>query len=176
VNVRLWTNLALAAALFAATPILPLRADDGVNVKQIPTGDPEMAAAAAKARTGLDDFLTRLESPPPGTEGYSVKIGMKDDGDGVIMSGDANLEGGEYFWIGDIVRDGDKYRGTLSNEPQFVRNLQKGQPITFARQNIFDWMYFDNGRMKGNATSCPLLMRSAPEELAFYRDNYGLEC
>jgi uncharacterized protein YegJ (DUF2314 family) len=176
VNVRLWTNLALAAALFAATPSLSLRAEDDVNVKQIPTGDSEMASAAAKARSGLDDFLAKLENPPSGTEAYSVKIGMKDDGDGIIMSGDANLDGGEYFWIGDIVKDGEGYRGTLNNEPQFVRNLRKGQPITFGRNNIFDWMYFEDGKMKGNATSCPLLLRSAPEELAFYRDNYGLEC
>lgn len=175
-NIRLWTKLALAAALLTAVPAASLHAQDSANVKQIPTGDPAMAAAAAKARAGLEDFLAKLESPPPGTEGYSVKIGMKDDGNGVVMSGDQNLEGGEYFWIGNIVRDGDGYRGTLSNEPQFVRNLRKGQDINFASANIFDWMYFDNGKMKGNATSCPLLKRSAPEEMAFYRDNYGLEC
>jgi uncharacterized protein YegJ (DUF2314 family) len=174
VNVCLWTRLALAATLVAAAPLATLHADDSSNIKQIPVGDPEMAAAAAKARAGLDDFLAKLDSPPAGTQAYSVKIGIIDSGDSFAYTKGGDKS--EFFWIGNIRRDGDGFTGTLGNEPAIVRNVRTGQELTFAKDDIFDWMYIRDRKIVGNITSCPLLLRGPKEELEFYRQNYGLKC
>ena len=173
-KVRLWTRSVLAAALLAAAPVVILHAEDSANLKQIPAGDPEMAAAAAKARVGLDDFFAKLDSPPPGTQNYSVKIGIIDKGDGIAFT--KSEAGAEYFWVGNLRREGDGFVGTLGNEPQVIRNVRMDQDLTFAKDDVFDWMYIKDNKIVGNITSCPLLLRGPKEELEFYRDTYGLEC
>jgi uncharacterized protein YegJ (DUF2314 family) len=176
VTIRFWISTALAALLLGAIPVSSAFAQDSGNLKFIPTGDPEMAAAAAKARAGLDDFLARLDNPPAGTENYSVKIGIVDKGDGIALTGMESIDGVEYFWIGNIRREGDGFLGTIGNEPQVVRNARMGQEIRFARDDIFDWMYFRDNKIVGNITACPLLLKGSKEELEFYRTTYGLEC
>jgi uncharacterized protein YegJ (DUF2314 family) len=177
VTIPLWTGIALTALLLGTiTPISVALAQDSGNLKHIPTGDPEMAAAAAKARAGLDDFLTKLDSPPAGTENYSVKIGIVDKGDGIALTGMESVDGVEYFWVGNIRREGDGFLGTIGNEPQVVRNARMGQEISFVKNDIFDWMYFRDSKIVGNITACPLLLKGSKEELEFYRTTYGLEC
>jgi uncharacterized protein YegJ (DUF2314 family) len=174
VNIRLWTRLALATTLLAAAPLAVVRAEDSNNLKLIPTGDPEMAAAAAKARAGLDGFLAKLDNPPAGTQNYSIKIGIVDKGDGIAFT--KSQAGAEYFWVGNIRHEGENFVGTLGNEPKIISNARMGEEISFARDDIFDWMYIKDNKIVGNITACPLLLKGPKEELEFYRQNYGLEC
>lgn len=163
-------------ALILSACALPARAEEPANLKFIPQNDPEMAAAAAKAQSGLDDFLAKLDSPPAGTENYSVKIGIVDYGDGFALTGLKSVENVEYFWLGNLQRTSDGFRGTIANQPGVVRNVSAGQEIAFTKGDIFDWMYIKGGKIVGNVTACPILLRGPKEELEFYRQNYGLEC
>ena len=146
------------------------------SLKSVPTNDPEMAAASAKARSGLDEFLRMLDNPPDGTTDYSVKIGIVDQGDGFALTGLTSVENVEYFWIGNLERATSGFVGTISNDPGVVRNVRAGQRIVFGRSDVFDWMYIDNGKIVGNVTACPILLRGPKEELEYYRQNYGLDC
>ena len=155
--------LAGAAAAQAQSALDRARRDEIVSV---PRGDPAMEAAFAKARATLDDFLKVLTAPPPDTYGFAVKIPIR-DGREV-----------EYFWVIDIERDGDRFRGQINNTPRTVRTVRNGEVIAFARADIHDWMYVDDARrrMMGNFTLCALLTREKPDEAAQMKRRFGLTC
>src|SRR5688572_17692085 len=81
--------------------------------------DPAMRAAFEKARAGLDGFLALLDKPPPGTRLYAVKL--------LVRNGDK----GEYFWITDLKRNGDRFTGQLNNTPRSVATVREGQIMEF---------------------------------------------
>lgn len=166
----------LPAALILAASLTTAPAEEPDNLKFIPRNDPEMIAAADRAQAGLDDFLTKFDNPPAGTENYSVKVGIVDQGDGFALTGRKSVENVEYFWLGNLQRTSDGFRGTITNQPGVVRNVSAGQEIAFTKGDIFDWMYIKGGKIVGNVTACPILLRGPKEELEFYRQNYGLEC
>jgi uncharacterized protein YegJ (DUF2314 family) len=176
VNIRKFFGIFLSVALILAACLTVARAEEPANLKFIPLNDPEMAAAAAKAQSSLDDFLAKFDSPPAGTEHYSVKIGIVDDGNGFALTGLKSVENVEYFWLGSLQRNKDSFRGTIANQPGIARNVREGQEITFSKSDIFDWMYIENGKMIGNATACPILLRGPRNELEWYRQNFGFEC
>ena len=170
------STLILSCLLMTAAASPHAAADASDTLRYIEKGDPDMAKALAKAQAGLDDFLATFDNPPAGTENYSVKIGIVDQGDGFALTGLKSVDNVEYFWIGNLKRTDDGFSGTLANEPGVVRNIRAGQEITFAKGDIFDWMYIRDRKIVGNVTSCPILLRGPAEELQYYRDTLGLEC
>ncbi len=160
------TALALAAAVLAGSTVragLLDAARDG-RVVMVPSGDPAMTAAFAKARASLDGFLARLASSSPGAEGYAIKIPIGDRGEV------------EYFWLIDLTQNGDKLSGVVNNRPETVRNVEKGQTIAFRKSDVVDWMYFDKGKMIGNFTACAMLSKESVQTRASFRREYGLDC
>ncbi|WP_375463558.1 DUF2314 domain-containing protein [uncultured Methylobacterium sp.] len=63
------------------------------------------------------------------------------------------------------------------NTPRFVGNVRKGQRVDFARADIVDWMYVQDGRLKGNFTACVLLAKETDTRArdAFLR-KLGMDC
>lgn len=123
--------------------------------------DPDMRAAFRKARASLAQFLALAELPRPGMEGFAVKIALSDGCEP------------EYFWIHPFSRSGKAFTGLLDNTPQTIGGVTKGDRITFASADIVDWMYFENGRMRGNFTAQALL--KTPEEREAFRKRFGLD-
>jgi uncharacterized protein YegJ (DUF2314 family) len=182
-NDRTWAvRVALARLIAAALSLVPLcgiasaqtaldraRQDKTVSV---PTGNAAMEAAFAKARATLDDFLALLDKPPPNTDVYTVKLRIVDPGNRAV----------EYFWVGDLIRNGDGFSGRIDNTPRSVTNVRQGQVVRFTRAEIYDWMFVDhnfiNGkrRMVGNFTLCAILTREKPEEAAAVKRETGLVC
>jgi uncharacterized protein YegJ (DUF2314 family) len=126
--------------------------------------DPTMAAAMAKARTTLPDFLALSAAPKPNTETYAVKVAVHQGDDA------------EYFWITPFTNVNGVFSGTINNTPRMVKTVKLGETITFRQSDIVDWMYIDGGKMKGNYTACALL-RSAPKsEVDEFKKRFGLDC
>lgn len=168
-------RMKIAAAVFAATiPVLSACADDSLlersrndDVQTVEKDDPAMLAAFDKARATLDDFLARAAAPAAGTDGYSLKVAVR-DGEQV-----------EYFWVAPFeVLGGDRFSGTLANTPRLVTTVREGQTIEFRRADIHDWTYFSVSakRMYGNFTACAMLVHESPEDAAAFRREYGLRC
>jgi uncharacterized protein YegJ (DUF2314 family) len=166
----------LLFAIFLTATIPAARAEEPDNLKFIPLNDPDMAAAVAKAQSTLDAFLAKFDNPPEGTDYYSVKVGIVDNGEGYALTGLKSVENVEYFWLGGLKRTKDGFTGAIANRPGIARNVSEGQEIAFSKGDIFDWMYIKDGKMIGNATACPLLLRAAQNEREWYRQNFGFEC
>ena len=131
----------------------------------IPDDDPDMAKAMIHAKSTLSEFLALKAKPTDTQQNFSIKI--------AIVDGDNK----EFFWIGRFqeVSSGN-YIGTLDNEPRTVKNVTNGQQINFKKDDIVDWLYIENGNMKGNFTACALLKREPVADQEEFKRAYGLEC
>ena len=54
--------------------------------------------------------------------------------------------------------------------------LKMGQSITFAQSDIVDWLYIENGMMRGNYTACALLKSAPKNEAEEFKKTFGLNC
>ncbi|RWX13763.1 DUF2314 domain-containing protein [Rhizobium hidalgonense] len=151
-------------------------ADDNPNVQMIAPGDPAMAKAHEKSKRQLDGFLEKLRSPPPGTENYSIKLGFTDKAEGVALTTDQMAPNVEFMWVYQIEASGDHFTALLGDTPEYIHNIKLDARVEFEKSDIFDWMYIENGKVKGNYTACPLLLAGPKEQLEQYREIYGIVC
>jgi uncharacterized protein YegJ (DUF2314 family) len=126
--------------------------------------DPVMAAAMAKARKTLPDFLGVAAAPKPGMEGFAVKVAIREGKDA------------EYFWIAPFTDTNGEFSGAINNTPREVHGVKLGQTITFHQSEIVDWMYMDGQAMKGNYTACALLKSASKDEVEQFKKRFGLNC
>jgi uncharacterized protein YegJ (DUF2314 family) len=161
------TGLALAAGLHApgwAQTISDQAAKD--EVVHMSREEPAMRRAFEQAGATLPEFLKQAANPKAGTTGHALKVAVSD------------ARNTEYFWVNQFSNEGDVFRGTLNNTPRLVRKVQRGEVITFNRNQIADWVYMDEaaGRMMGNFTACALLTKEPAEQAASFKRKYGLSC
>ena len=151
------------APLHAASLVDRARKDEAASM---PDEDPAMRKAFEAARASLDGFLEKLKSPPTGTGGYAVKVGIRSGTDI------------EYLWVGNLSIDGDRLSGRIDNAPRTVKTVKAGDTHGFDRADIVDWLYIDRPRrrMHGNFTACALMTREPPKEAAALRKQLGLAC
>jgi uncharacterized protein YegJ (DUF2314 family) len=130
----------------------------------IPDGDPDMAAAMRKARATLAEFLALADAPRPSTSLFAVKVGIR-----------AN-EHVEYFWIGPFTHANGRFSGKIDNEPELAKNVKLGDTITFGEDEIVDWLYLEDRRVRGNFTGCVLFRREPREQAEAVIAKYGMDC
>ena len=130
----------------------------------IPKGDPDMAEAMRQARATLAEFLSLADAPRPKTSLISVKVGIP------------AKAAAEYFWISPFTRDNGRFSGKIDNEPNHADNVKLGDTITFDEEQIVDWSYIENGRLKGNYTLCAILKREPREQAEALIAKYGMDC
>jgi uncharacterized protein YegJ (DUF2314 family) len=126
--------------------------------------DPGMVAAMRKARATLKDFLALARRPSPAMTGFAVKVPVREGKDG------------EYFWITPFEAKGNRFIGRINNTPRTVRNVKNGQAIEFGEDEIADWLYIDNGKMKGNYTACALIKGEPKDQQEEFKKRFGLDC
>lgn len=119
-----------------------------------------MNAAVTKARRTLPEFWTAMEKPAPGVTDFALKVAIEDKGQV------------EHFWLTGIVRQGDKLTGTISNDPEIVKNVKAGQRYDFAADRVSDWLFKRKGKMVGNETMRPMLTHMPKKEAETYRAMY----
>jgi uncharacterized protein YegJ (DUF2314 family) len=123
-------------------------------VPSVPKGDPAMLAAFARAAANLDEFLAKWRA-----EGFTVKIGLMDrsaaPGRAFVKPGASLAAPVEWFWTHNLRQNSDGFTAEIANDAEIVRNVSAGDTISFSRQDIADWMCFQDGKIVGDATACP---------------------
>ncbi|MDX1367476.1 YegJ family protein [Pseudomonas sp.] len=150
--------LALGLTAFHAT------ARDTNEVVSAERQNPAVSAAVRQAQAGLTDFLALAAKPPADTRDFRVQV-MVEDSNGI-----------ETFWITHFRPLEQGFIGELANEPQIVKSVTWGQQLRFTREQITDWGYLKNGRQVGSFTVCALFKEMPPEQVEFYRSQYGFDC
>jgi uncharacterized protein YegJ (DUF2314 family) len=159
-------SAAILATLLASGAEAQSMVDKARNdeVGLVAESDPAMQRAFKKAKDTLDGFLALAADPAPGSEFYAVKV--------AIRQGDRT----EYFWISPFESDGKSFTGKVNNTPRIITRVREGETIEFGRDEIVDWTYYFNDKMRGNFTACALLTHESLEDAAQFMAEYGLEC
>ena len=170
--------MAVAATLLAACGAV--HPQDREPVPLVPRGDPAMLAAFSRAAASFDEFLAKWRTPPPGAEGFSVKIGLKDTsaapGYATVRPPALVRDPVEWFWTSRLRRDGDSFTAEIDNDAELLHNVSQGATVRFTRQDIGDWMYLQNGKVVGNFTACPALAHASAAEKRQMKERYGIDC
>lgn len=122
--------------------------------------DKDMNAAIHKARASIGMFWKSYETPGAGETDHALKVAVA--GNGTT----------EHFWLTRIKRDGEKYSGVISNQPQSVKTVKIGQRFQFTADMVSDWTFKRHGKLVGNETMRVLLPRMPEEQAAVYRQMY----
>lgn len=144
--------LALCVLSLITMPACGQSGDDRVTM--VRADDAEMNAAISKARATVGTFITALRTRNRAQSALSVKVPIA-DGDDV-----------EHFWLSNVSYDGALFHGDIANDPQTVKKVKFGQPVSVRPTEISDWMYVDNGRLVGGYTLRLLRERMSPSERA----------
>lgn len=156
------TLLAITFA-FISLAATPQQRDEN-EIVLVGTTDPDMVAAIKQARASLPDFLKVAANPPPGTEGYKLKV--------MVIDGTKT----EHFWVSPFKALPDGFAGVLANDPVVVKNVKGGQVVRFGESLVSDWGYIKNGRQVGSFTVCVLFKKMPADQAEYYRKNYGFDC
>jgi uncharacterized protein YegJ (DUF2314 family) len=146
------------AFLLALGGIMAVSAQDRPGFSHVPSDDPEMIEAHAKARATLAEFWSRLERPGPGETDFALKVALP-----------VNATAKEHIWVANVQRRNGKIYGRISNDPVDLKNVRMGQRIEIAESQISDWMYLRAGKIVGNFTVRPILKRMPAQEAERYR-------
>ncbi|MFO0935824.1 MAG: DUF2314 domain-containing protein [Gemmataceae bacterium] len=106
----------------------------------VSSSDSKMNAAMEKARQTIQTFIQELKSPKTGQSGFSVKVGLTENGKT------------EHMWLAPVEFDGKKFHGVINNDPEFLKTYKLGQKIDVELSNISDWMYIENRVLMGGYT------------------------
>ena len=171
---------AIVAAVWWAGACGSAFALDSNPVPNVPKGDPAMSAAFAHAAATLDGFFAKWRNPPRGAEGFTVKIGVMDTaaapGYAIVKPDSPVANPVEWFWTSDLRQEGDGFVAEIGNQAELLRNVSGGETVHFKRQDIGDWMYFQDGKIVGNATACPALAHATATERRQMKEQYGIDC
>jgi uncharacterized protein YegJ (DUF2314 family) len=143
-------------------PTSPVKGSSSDAVINVESSDTEMNAAISKARASLPEFWTKLDAPATAESDFSLKVAIEGTGSGEV----------EHFWLTDIMRKDGKIVGVISNDPETVKSVKRGQSYEINPEKISDWLYKRNGKMVGNETMRPLLKRLPAQQAAAYRSMY----
>jgi uncharacterized protein YegJ (DUF2314 family) len=152
----------LAAPLAGAQNVLERTQRDLTS--EIPSNNPDMVAAKQKARDTLQQFLALALAPRPSTTRFAVKSAIRDRG--MV----------EFFWISPFLATETGFSGQIDNAPEFVQNVKLGDTVNFAESDIVDWLYVDEGKLKGNYTLCAILKHEPKKEADALLRRIRLDC
>ena len=87
---------------------------------------------------------------------------------------DSKTPSAEQMWVSDIEFDGDTIQGILLNQPNWVRSVQEGDPVTIRLDEISDWMYVIDDHVYGGYTVQSIRAEMSPQEREAHDDAWGL--
>jgi len=142
--------IAVAAGIVllgSAIHLMDAAAEDRSPIIDFANGDPEMAAAIAKARATLPAFWASYEAPKAAEAGHSLKVRFPTGGNRA-----------EHIWMAEVKKLGDgRYSGRFANQPRDLPGKRAGDLVQFAEGDISDWMFMRGGKIVGGETIRPML-------------------
>ncbi len=141
------------------TPHTAVQAKDKVEYVQRGQMQKDMNAAILKARSTLNTFWKKYKNPAAGERNFSLKVGIRDGG---VT---------EHFWVVNIERKDGLAYGVISNDPNSVTRVRKGQKILIPNKDISDWTYISGNKIIGNRT-LQVLMKYNPALKARFKNHF----
>lgn len=138
-----------ADKLRSEDPLAALRDDVLPPVIHVDEDDPRMLAAVEAARRTWPDFVGAFENRTP-DQTFSVKAPLRDS------------TGCEQIWLTVTALENDIIYGIVGNEPVRLKRYKLDDRARVPLSELSDWMYFDDGELRGGYT-IEVLSRVAAE-------------
>lgn len=136
--------------------------DGQPTIYNVPNNDDEMNDAILKANQTLNNFNLALNSGNTDFNYFALKTRFN------------TSTGGEHIWITDITFKDNKYFGVIDNLPEYTTEVKIGDTIEIENNNISDWMYIDNQKLRGGYTIRLLRNRMTEQERKQFDTENGL--
>lgn len=137
-------------AMLAALDAFAGAAEDTPVIRS--ADDPELAAAAQRARTELARMLLPLAKGV--TPGASLSIKAS------FTSADERVE---WMWVDVLSARGTRFDGVLANEPSFATQYKIGQRVQIDLADVADYIAIDLAGDRTGGYSIPILKRGSPQ-------------
>lgn len=121
-----------------------------------------MDAAIDEAKSTLGTFVSALKAEKPDMSNFAIKKGYTFGG-----------EEKEFIWINEVKLVGTGFEGKINNEPVNNIGVKLGQSVRVKRDEVADWMFMDNGRLRGGFTIAALVYGS--DEQKQYEKNMKID-
>lgn len=117
-------------------------ADNGTEsaLYSVSEDDAEMNKAIEIAKQTLPTFDSALKSKSPSYYYFALKAKFDVE------------EGTEHIWLSAINTEDGQYKGVIDNVPKSIRNLKSGDTVTVEQKRITDWMFLEDGKLRGGYT------------------------
>ncbi len=130
------------------------------EIYHVPGDDEVMNRATEAAKNTIKTFDSALRSRNPSSQRFSLKAKFD------------KPYGAEHIWVGNISINNGRYFGVVDNVPNAIPNLKIGDAIEV--NNITDWMYIENGVLRGGYTIRVLRDRMSAEERKAFDAEFGV--
>jgi uncharacterized protein YegJ (DUF2314 family) len=115
-----------------------MNSEDRDEVVVVMGDDTRMAEAIAEARGSILKFIEAFLKPTPKQNYFLLKVRFECE-DQI-----------EHLWLADL--DLLANTGLIANEPT-IRSLRLKQRVSFALDDVTDWMFYDDGELVGAFTT-----------------------
>ncbi|MEO8239118.1 MAG: DUF2314 domain-containing protein [Flavobacterium sp.] len=132
------------------------------TIYNVESQDAEMNNIIIEAKQTLPEFYKALESKNTNQDSFAIKIHFKVNNDG------------EHIWVNGLFKRDGEYFGVVDNLPELTKEVKQGDTIKIDSSNVSDWMYLDNGELKGGYTIRLLRNRMSEEERAEFDKTSGM--
>lgn len=124
--------------------------------------DEGMNLAIEKAKERFVDFENAFTADSMSFSDFAIKCRFKTE------------SGGEHMWLTDVTVQDGNYYGVINNVPENTSELKFGDTVKIVKDNISDWMYVDNGRLRGGYTIREIRNRLTDTERKQFDSEIGL--
>lgn len=131
--------IVMAIVVLVALAIVAMLPKTPKSVRRISHADAKLQAASREAVANLPRFVARLKSGDP-DDRFAIRAAFP------------SSMGPEYLWVRDVRVKGDGFEGMLDQDPIAYKNAKKGDIVTIARGDVYDWMIRSHGVIEGGKT------------------------
>ena len=135
--------------------------DSRPEVIRIGVDDPLTARAINEARKTAGQLVQAFRTRGAAQRDFRFKILVAERG---LV---------EQYWVALESADEHGFTGTISNHPGDITSVKFGQRVTVPAREISDWMYVDNGVLKGGYSVRLMRDRLQPEERQEFEREMG---
>ncbi|EDM34819.1 hypothetical protein PBAL39_02945 [Pedobacter sp. BAL39] len=132
------------------------------DVLQIEGTDARMNGAIKKANETLSLFDAVLDSKDTLITGIALKVRFD------------TSNGGEHIWLTDVVKKNGHYNGVIGNSPTSTTAVKLGDTVLVPDEDISDWMYVEDGKLRGGYTIRVLRDQMSDQEKKTFDQENGL--
>lgn len=132
------------------------------DIHKLNDSDKEMDNAILLAQQTINKFKKAYKENNDDYKDFSIKMPFK------------TTHGYEHIWLSDITYENNEFRGVVNKSPAFTREVNIGDTIMIDTKNISDWMYVENGKLRGGYSIRAIRDKMSASQKKEFDNGFGI--